>query len=392
MQEHRKNFNFEVSGMQTSQIRCSGMYLNAGSSTAPGDTRVQQLYAISAVVTHTTYRMNASKAARLDTSHCFAHDKSAQCKDVVLGPILASITINYLPAGLSAQGCIRLWGNSATGQLLSILLLLLLIAAKAGAMKQQHTALVLNASVLARVGMLLLLPASFSELQYYGKGPHENYSDRNTSAAVDLYTSAVKDQFVNYVRPGECGAKTDVRWLQFSDPIRHVTLSCASTKPFTFSSHRLLCEDMAVRHPEDMVPRPFTAVNLDHKLMGVGGDDRYLFTRTSIQSSHTVYLMCMQQAYSSNTASVKHCEVKAVAILMHWSASVHDEYLIQPGTFIFGFAFMATQQQLQHHRTLLHPLHGTDSTESSTTANATSFSTASYLRSLLARSKTTIEQ
>jgi hypothetical protein len=71
---------------------------------------------------------------------------------------------------------------------------------------------------------------------------------------------------------------------------------------------------------------------------------------------------------------------------------VHDEYLIQPGIFTFGFAFVATQQQLQHHRTLLYPLHGTDSTESSTSANATSFSTASYLRSLLARSKTTIEQ
>jgi beta-galactosidase len=103
--------------------------------------------------------------------------------------------------------------------------------------------------VLARVGIRLLLPASFSELQYYGRGPHENYCDRNTSAAVDLYTSSVKDQFVTHIRPGECGAKTDIRWLELSDPIRHVTLSCASAEPFTFSSHRLLPEDMAVRHP-----------------------------------------------------------------------------------------------------------------------------------------------
>jgi Beta galactosidase small chain len=122
-----------------------------------------------------------------------------------------------------------------------------------------YTALLLlqtYTQVLARVGIRLLLPASFSELQYYGRGPYENYSDRNTSTAVDLYTSSVKDQFVSYVRPGECGAKTDVRWLELSDPLRRVTLSCASAEPFTFSSHRLLCEDMAVRHPGNVSLQP----------------------------------------------------------------------------------------------------------------------------------------
>ncbi|MBT4401152.1 MAG: DUF4981 domain-containing protein [Bacteroidetes bacterium] len=63
-----------------------------------------------------------------------------------------------------------------------------------------------------RIGMRMQLPAEFSNLKYYGRGPWENYVDRKASAFIDIYESSVSDQYVPYVRPQENGYKTDVRW------------------------------------------------------------------------------------------------------------------------------------------------------------------------------------
>lgn len=68
-----------------------------------------------------------------------------------------------------------------------------------------------------RIGMRMQLPEKYNNMTYFGRGPWENYQDRNTSAFVDLYESNVKDQYHPYVRPQENGYKTDVRWLALSD-------------------------------------------------------------------------------------------------------------------------------------------------------------------------------
>ena len=71
---------------------------------------------------------------------------------------------------------------------------------------------------LPRFGMRLDLPQQYSNLSYYGRGPWENYSDRNESAFVGLYSDDVKNQYaVNYIRPQESGYKTDVRWFMLTD-------------------------------------------------------------------------------------------------------------------------------------------------------------------------------
>ena len=68
-----------------------------------------------------------------------------------------------------------------------------------------------------RIGMRMQLPKKYNQLTYFGRGPWENYKDRNVSAFVDLYESNVKDQYVPYIRPQENGYKTNVRWLALSD-------------------------------------------------------------------------------------------------------------------------------------------------------------------------------
>lgn len=68
-----------------------------------------------------------------------------------------------------------------------------------------------------RIGMRMQLPKDYARMTYFGRGPWENYQDRNSASFVDLYESSVKDQYYPYIRPQENGNKTDVRWVAVSN-------------------------------------------------------------------------------------------------------------------------------------------------------------------------------
>ncbi len=63
-------------------------------------------------------------------------------------------------------------------------------------------------------GMMVQIDAQMEALKWYGRGPHSNFSDRKLSAPIGLYESTVAKQWVPYIRPQECGNKTDVRFMQ----------------------------------------------------------------------------------------------------------------------------------------------------------------------------------
>ena len=69
-----------------------------------------------------------------------------------------------------------------------------------------------NVSNMFRFGMKLTMPRAFETIEYYGRGPVENYSDRHYAADLRVYRQSVSDQFYPYVRPQETGTKTDIRW------------------------------------------------------------------------------------------------------------------------------------------------------------------------------------
>nr|WP_273371498.1 glycoside hydrolase family 2 TIM barrel-domain containing protein [Alistipes megaguti] len=71
---------------------------------------------------------------------------------------------------------------------------------------------------LFRFGMLMTLPADFDRIDYYGRGPGENYADRKTASFLGLYRQTVDEQPYPYIRPQETGTKSDVRWWQQSLP------------------------------------------------------------------------------------------------------------------------------------------------------------------------------
>jgi len=130
---------------------------------------------------------------------------------------------------------------------------------------------------LPRVGMRMTLPAEFDTITWFGRGPHENYWDRRTSAAVGLYGGRVVDQIHPHVRPQESGYKTDVRWVALTraDGVgllaAGLPLVSAAASPFLHEDYDA-ARGAGQRHTIDMKARDLVAFNVDLGQMGVGGD------------------------------------------------------------------------------------------------------------------------
>lgn len=132
-----------------------------------------------------------------------------------------------------------------------------------------------------RIGLKLKLPREFDNLNYYGRGPWENYNDRNTSAFVGLYSSKVAEQYFAYSRPQENGHKTDVRWLSLTNhsglglkieavgDLLEFNALHYSTSDFDPGVNKLL------RTTADINEGDFVELHIDHKMMGVGGDNSW---------------------------------------------------------------------------------------------------------------------
>lgn len=101
-------------------------------------------------------------------------------------------------------------------------------------------------SVLPRIGTAAILPAGLENLTWYGRGPHENYSDRKASAPLLLHHATVDNQHFPYLLPVECGGKEDVRWLALTDS-DGAGLLVAAEQPLHFDVHHNTVEDYAGR-------------------------------------------------------------------------------------------------------------------------------------------------
>lgn len=131
-------------------------------------------------------------------------------------------------------------------------------------------------AMLPRFGIKWILPQGFDNLSYYGRGPWENYSDRNYSSIVGLYKQTVKEQYYGYVRPQENGNKTDVRWLQLQNK-NGKSVQIISDSLLSISALHYLDEDLDdgdkkdQRHSGELKARPITQLHIDLKQMGLGG-------------------------------------------------------------------------------------------------------------------------
>lgn len=132
--------------------------------------------------------------------------------------------------------------------------------------------------LLPRMGVSITLNKQFDQMEWFGRGPHENYIDRNTSSYVGLYKGSVADQYFPYDRPQENGNKTEVRWMSLTNTKGEGMMVIGS--PFVSSSAYMFpTEDLdepgltkSQRHISDIENKDMVTWNIDWKQMGVGGD------------------------------------------------------------------------------------------------------------------------
>ena len=152
-----------------------------------------------------------------------------------------------------------------------------------------------NLPGLPRFGMVMRLPEEFNQFTYYGRGPWENYSDRNTSAFVGIYSSSVADQYVPYIRPQENGYKTDVRWLTLTNN-DGVGLRVAGLQPISTSALHFTSTDFdpgltkKQQNAVQLVPRNDVYLHVDLAQNGVGGDNSWgAWTHKQYRLENDVY-------------------------------------------------------------------------------------------------------
>ncbi|MCE0522760.1 MAG: DUF4981 domain-containing protein [Methylacidiphilales bacterium] len=122
---------------------------------------------------------------------------------------------------------------------------------------------------LPRLGVVLRLKPGFEKLEWLGRGPFENYRDRNCGALIDLYESTVTDQYVPYIMPQEHGNHTDVRWLSLENGEAGLLVTAHWALEFT-ASHYTAHDLYAARHTYDLKPRPEVILSLDCLQRGLG--------------------------------------------------------------------------------------------------------------------------
>jgi len=126
---------------------------------------------------------------------------------------------------------------------------------------------------LPRFGMQMAIPAEYSVMTWYGRGPHETYWDRNNGAAVGVYSGPVEDQIHDYFRPQENGNKTDVRWVALTNE-EGIGLLVVGMPLLNVSAWPYTMEDLEkAKHINELPRRNTITVNLDYKQMGIGGYD-----------------------------------------------------------------------------------------------------------------------
>ena len=157
-----------------------------------------------------------------------------------------------------------------------------------------------------RIGVRFRLPASMNQVEYFGRGPAENYLDRNAGSMVGLYKSTAEELYFPYVRPQENGHHTDTRWVSLSTGKKGLLIQADNTIGFNalrnsiedfddeeatglprqwsnFTPEQVAYHDEAAaknvlrrqHHINNITPRDFVEVCVDLKQQGVAGYDSW---------------------------------------------------------------------------------------------------------------------
>lgn len=131
-----------------------------------------------------------------------------------------------------------------------------------------------------RFGMRMRMPKEMYYSEFYGRGPVENYIDRNHNTFVGIYKMTVEEQFYPYIRPQENGCKTDIRWWNQINK-GGIGLNFQSPKPFSMVALNYTIESLddgeekGQRHSGQVEPADFVEVCIDYAQQGLGGENSW---------------------------------------------------------------------------------------------------------------------
>jgi beta-galactosidase len=131
-----------------------------------------------------------------------------------------------------------------------------------------------------RFGMVIPMPKAFETIEYYGRGPGENYSDRQYANNIGIYRQSVSEQPYPYIRPQETGTHTDIRWWRVLNPAG-AGLEIAAVKPFSASAlHYTIAsldggEEKPNSHFAEVPESDVTEVCVDLRQLGLGCVDSW---------------------------------------------------------------------------------------------------------------------
>jgi len=132
------------------------------------------------------------------------------------------------------------------------------------------------------------IPEKYNMLDYYGRGPWENYVDRKASAFIGRYASSASKEYVPYVRPQENGYHTDTKYLKMHDGrSRGIIVKALNREDlFCFSALHMENEQFDTtdgldypgnnsKHITDIKEQNLVQLNIDLGQRGVGGDNSW---------------------------------------------------------------------------------------------------------------------
>jgi beta-galactosidase len=131
--------------------------------------------------------------------------------------------------------------------------------------------------IMPKFGIRMRLPADYTNIEYYGRGPWENYPDRKRSAFLGQYKMPLSDYETEYIHPQDNGCRTDVRWFEISTPnTQRSTLRIEGYQPLCIRAWDYGEEDLeGANHPYEIKRGRFVNLNIDLNVHGVGGVDTW---------------------------------------------------------------------------------------------------------------------
>ena len=128
--------------------------------------------------------------------------------------------------------------------------------------------------IMPKIGIRMRIPADFTNIEYYGRGPWENYPDRKRSAFIGHYQMPLSEFETEYIHPQDNGCRTDVRWFNISNGQR--SLRIKGCQPLCIRAWDYGEEDLtSAKHPNEINRGRFVNLNIDLNVHGVGGIDSW---------------------------------------------------------------------------------------------------------------------